>query len=138
MIASWVVSKEFKFEAAHRLPHHDGKCVRLHGHSWVARVFVRGFALHPGGPKTGMVLDYSDLKALVQPIVDRHLDHWYLNESLPEIESPTSEAIAEWLFNVVKTELATYGIGEHGSACELAAVEIDETCTSRCRFEIIR
>lgn len=23
---SWILSKDFRFEAAHHLPHHDGKC----------------------------------------------------------------------------------------------------------------
>ncbi|NES98612.1 MAG: 6-carboxytetrahydropterin synthase QueD, partial [Desertifilum sp. SIO1I2] len=36
----WIIYKEFRFEAAHHLPHHDGKCRRLHGHSWVGRVQV--------------------------------------------------------------------------------------------------
>jgi 6-pyruvoyltetrahydropterin/6-carboxytetrahydropterin synthase len=42
-VEEWIVYKykEFRFEAAHRLPHHDGKCRRLHGrHSWVGRVYV--------------------------------------------------------------------------------------------------
>jgi 6-pyruvoyl tetrahydropterin synthase len=31
--AQWAISKTFKFEAAHSLVHHDGKCSREHGHS---------------------------------------------------------------------------------------------------------
>jgi 6-pyruvoyltetrahydropterin/6-carboxytetrahydropterin synthase len=36
----WLIYKEVRFEAAHRLPYHDGKCQRLHGHSWIGRVYV--------------------------------------------------------------------------------------------------
>lgn len=65
--------KEFKFEASHILPKHPGKCSRLHGHSWVLRVFVKGEV----NEVTGFVMDYVDIKKVVQPIVDS-LDHRHL------------------------------------------------------------
>ena len=36
------LTKEIRFEAAHRLPHHDGQCARLHGHSFKARIILKG------------------------------------------------------------------------------------------------
>lgn len=65
--------KEFSFEASHILPNHPGKCSNLHGHSWVLSVSIRG----PLDPSTGMVVDFADLKAAVQPLVDE-LDHAHL------------------------------------------------------------
>lgn len=118
----WNVSKKFTFEAAHKLPHHDGKCQRLHGHSWVGIVNVAGHSLRPDGAKQGMVMDYSDIKEVLAPIVNEYLDHHYLNESL-KLESPTSEAIAQWLFNQLRDKLDG-----------LQSVEIHETCTSRCVY----
>lgn len=118
----WSVSKKFTFEAAHKLPHHDGKCQRLHGHSWVGVVNVAGHSLRPDGAKQGMVMDYSDIKEVLAPIVNEYLDHQYLNESL-KLESPTSEAIAQWLFNQLRDKLDG-----------LQSVEIHETCTSRCVY----
>lgn len=116
--------KEFRFEAAHRLPSHDGKCRRLHGHSWVCRLVVRGDTLQgAGSPKSGMLLDYGQIKLALAPILEGQLDHHYLNESLP-LENPTSECIAQWLYERLKGELPL-----------LAAVEIDETCTCSCRYE---
>jgi 6-pyruvoyltetrahydropterin/6-carboxytetrahydropterin synthase len=41
----WLLAKEFRFEAAHQLPYHDGKCARLHGHSWHGVVYVAGDTL---------------------------------------------------------------------------------------------
>ena len=61
----WLIYKEFRFEAAHRLPHHDGKCCRLHGHSWLGRVYVKGNQLIKDGSKQGMLLDYGDLKKYI-------------------------------------------------------------------------
>ncbi len=119
----WQIFKEFRFEAAHRLPHHDGKCSRLHGHSWIGRVYLKGDRLIDAGAKQGMVMDFSDLGDYIQPLLDHYLDHYYLNESL-NLESPTSEAIARWIYE----QLVQVGIQG------LEAVEIRETCTSGCLY----
>lgn len=119
----FTLHKQFRFEAAHKLPHHDGKCARLHGHSWVMRVFVRGKRLVQSGPKSGMLLDFSDLKAGVQPLVEECLDHHYLNETTG-LENPTSEELSRWVFDKLSPVFP-----------ELVAVEVDETCTSCCRYD---
>lgn len=119
----WVIYKEFRFEAAHHLPHHDGKCRRLHGHSWVGRVYVKGEKLIAEGSKQGMVMDYGDIKQYLKPLLDNFLDHYYLNETTG-LENPTSEAIAKWIYEKL----------EHMGLPGLQAVEIKETCTSGCRY----
>lgn len=118
----WTLSKEFTFEAAHRLPLHDGKCARLHGHSWRMTVEVESSQLHEEGPKTGMVMDYADMKAAVTPILEGNLDHHYLNETLG-IDNPTSERVAQWAYDILKPRLPL-----------LRSVTINETCTSACRY----
>ena len=119
---TWTLTKEFRFEAAHRLPHHSGKCSRLHGHSWRGYIFVAGDALQTEGSQQGMIVDYADIKALLQPLVEDFLDHHYLNDSL-QLQNPTSEAVAKWIFRQLKPKLPG-----------LVAVRIDETCTSRCIY----
>ena len=119
----WIIYKEITFEAAHKLPHHDGKCARLHGHSWKARIYVRSNELITDGTKQGMVMDYGDIKTYVKPILDEYLDHHYLNESLA-LENPTCEEIAKWLFDKL----------EKAEMPHLYAVEIQETCTSGARY----
>jgi 6-pyruvoyltetrahydropterin/6-carboxytetrahydropterin synthase len=120
---NWLIYKEFRFEAAHRLPHHDGKCSRLHGHSWIGRIYIKSNNLIQKGPKQGMVIDFNDLKKYLNPLLDQFLDHYYLNETM-ELENPTCEVIAKWIFE--KLELA----GLQG----LQGVEIQETCTAGARF----
>lgn len=120
----WQVYKEIRFEAAHKLPHHDGKCRRLHGHSFVARVYIQSSQLITSGSKQGMVMDFGDIKAHLKPLVNDYLDHHYLNESLG-LENPTSEAIAQWIYERL----------EAGGLEGLAAVEVKETCTSGCIFQ---
>lgn len=83
------VSKLFRFEASHILPRHPGKCSRLHGHSWRLEVGVWG----PVAEDTQFVLDYADLKKMVQPLVDL-FDHRHLNCF---IKYPSSENVATYV-----------------------------------------
>jgi 6-pyruvoyltetrahydropterin/6-carboxytetrahydropterin synthase len=114
--------KKFTFEASHALPEHNGKCRRLHGHSWVGWLVVEGESLTPSGPKVGMLVDYGDLSAAIRPIVENHLDHWHLNESTG-LPNPTSECLAKWIYDKVKPSLP-----------ELVAVIVEETCTSSAEY----
>jgi 6-pyruvoyltetrahydropterin/6-carboxytetrahydropterin synthase len=118
----WTLRKTVRFEAAHRLPHHDGKCARLHGHSWEADIEVEGGHLVDSGPKAGMVVDYGDLAAAIDPIWNDYLDHHDLNATTG-LENPTSEELARWLFDHLD-----------GALPGLIAVVVRETCTSECRY----
>jgi 6-pyruvoyltetrahydropterin/6-carboxytetrahydropterin synthase len=76
------ISKEYKFEASHILPNHDGKCARLHGHSYRVVVEVTGdVSERKNSSREGMIIDYAILDQLVSPIIvemdHRHLmDHY--------------------------------------------------------------
>jgi 6-pyruvoyltetrahydropterin/6-carboxytetrahydropterin synthase len=112
------IFREFTFEAAHRLPHvPDGhKCARLHGHSYRVQVNVAGVV----GAETGWVMDFGEIKQIVEPVRDQ-LDHYYLNE-VPGLENPTSEVLARWIWDRLVSQLP------------LAAVMVRETCTSGCIY----
>lgn len=70
------LSKEFRFEMAHALWNYDGLCKNIHGHSYILRVTVIGKPIiDEHHVKNGMVMDFGDLKRIVnEQIVDR-LDH---------------------------------------------------------------
>ena len=119
---SYTLTKSATFEASHILPHHDGKCARLHGHSWKVTVEVSGDTLHRDGVKAGMLTDYGDISAPLKRLVEGSLDHWHLNDSTG-LESPTSELLATWVFEALRGEIPG-----------LSAVTIEETCTSRCTY----
>src|SRR5688572_28228316 len=108
--------REYRFEAAHRLPQVPAghKCARLHGHSFRFEITVRG----PVDPKTGWFVDYAVLDDVVQPLVSR-LDHYYLSE-VEGLENPTSEVLARWLWDRLRPGLP-----------QLTAVTLWETCDSR-------
>ncbi|HZN54870.1 MAG TPA: 6-carboxytetrahydropterin synthase QueD [Candidatus Polarisedimenticolaceae bacterium] len=92
------VKRIFDFEAAHRLPEHPGKCRELHGHSYRLVVTVD----RPVDPRTGLAIDFSDLKGIVRREAVDLLDHTYVNE---RIENPTAEAMAAWIWSRLREPL---------------------------------
>jgi len=111
--------RTFQVEAAHRLPNlpSEHKCARLHGHSFRITLRVCGEM----DPTLGWVIDYADIKAAFAPLFET-LDHHYLNE-VAGLENPTSEHLAIWVWERLV-----------GALPGLSAVEIAETCTSRCIY----
>lgn len=84
------LSKEFNFEMAHALKDYDGLCKHIHGHSYVLRITVIGEA-QKSGVKKGMVMDYKDLKALVNEVVIHPFDHALMLSKEQKNEIPTTE-----------------------------------------------
>ena len=111
--------KEYRFEAAHRLPQVPAghKCARLHGHSFKIELAVAGAV----DAKSGWFIDYGRIDEVFEPIRQR-LDHYYLNE-IEGLENPTSEHLARWLWEKVKPRVP-----------ELCAVVVHETCDARCIY----
>ena len=70
------VTKEFNFEIAHALWNYDGPCANLHGHSYRMFVTVIGQPIaDKSNPKNGMVIDFGDLKKIVNNEIVKPLDH---------------------------------------------------------------
>lgn len=111
--------EQFDFEAAHRLPEapEGHKCRRLHGHSYTITIQIRGEV----DDDKGWVIDFADLEEAWQPLHDR-LDHYYLNE-VDGLTNPTSERLAEWIWDRLEPELPL-----------LDAVTVHETCTASCTY----
>ncbi len=70
------VTKEFRFEGAHALVNYDGKCRFIHGHSYRLFVTLKGTPKEGNkDPKSGMVIDFSELKAIINKIIIDRFDH---------------------------------------------------------------
>jgi len=70
------VTKEFKFETGHALYGYDGLCKNVHGHSYKLSVTVIGHPIQDQSHvKYGMVMDFSDLKKIVNTLVVKPFDH---------------------------------------------------------------
>jgi 6-pyruvoyltetrahydropterin/6-carboxytetrahydropterin synthase len=89
------ITVSMSFAAAHRLPEHEGKCFRLHGHTYGLEVTVAGDP-QDSGPASGMVMDFADLRDRVNSLIIEKLDHQLLNDLFDFV--PTVEAVAAWAF----------------------------------------
>ena len=70
------VSKIFNFETAHALWGYDGKCKNIHGHSYILTVTVSGDLIDDAeNPKNGMIIDFGDLKTIINKHVVDEYDH---------------------------------------------------------------
>ena len=70
------VTKEFDFEIAHALWNYDGPCANIHGHSYRLFVTVIGKPIEDDkNPKNGMVIDFGDLKKIINQEIINPLDH---------------------------------------------------------------
>jgi 6-pyruvoyltetrahydropterin/6-carboxytetrahydropterin synthase len=66
------IAKEFTWEMGHRLSFHKSKCKNLHGHSYKCMIELTG-----DPDANGMVLDYFDMKTIIEPIID-NFDHAFM------------------------------------------------------------
>jgi len=92
------LTKTFNFEMAHALKDYDGLCAHLHGHSYCLTVTVIGKPLtQTGHPKNGMVMDFNDLKKIVQEEIIARCDHaLMLNQSQQSEISSLDNSTALW------------------------------------------
>lgn len=105
------ITRKFKFEAAHRLPFHDGKCRRPHGHSYQMELALEGPVRPPreGNPQSGFVVDFGVLDEIIKnELIDGLLDHYDLNEKLPEIPYTSAEYLAAWIVGWCIANLETH------------------------------
>jgi 6-pyruvoyltetrahydropterin/6-carboxytetrahydropterin synthase len=107
------------FSGGHHLREYPGNCERPHGHNWKVKVTVRAQQLD----QLGMGVDFKVLKQQVNAVVDA-LDHHDLNEH-PAFQdrNPSSEHIAQFLFQQLKETLTT-------TRYQLYSIEVRETDSS--------
>ena len=96
------ICKDFTFAAAHAIRGHTGGCENLHGHNYRVRVHLQAQSLD----NLGMVLDFADLKAIMQEVLGP-FDHRVLNEVPPFDErNTTAELLAQHVYEEVSRRLA--------------------------------
>lgn len=82
------ITKQFSFESGHALYGYDGKCKNIHGHSYQLDVTVIGQPItDPEDVKFGMVIDFTDLKRIVNQEIVSVFDHaMVFNKNTPHLE----------------------------------------------------
>jgi len=116
-----LVSKEFTFDSAHHLHCYEGKCKNLHGHTYKLQVIMSGRV-----DERGISIDFGDMKRITKEVVIDRLDHQYLNEVLP-LMNTTAENMVVWMYEEIKKQLQAEGLYP---AIELEEVRLWETPTS--------
>ena len=106
------VTREFHFCYGHRLLNYNGKCAHPHGHNGRVEITLESETLDA----QGMVLDFSELKRVVNDWLDENLDHkMVLAEDDPLVPvlaamqepmylmpcPPTAENLARLIFDLV-------------------------------------
>lgn len=119
-----LVSKEFTFDAAHHLHAYEGKCKNLHGHTYQVVFGISGYP-----DEIGLVIDFGDIKQIWKEHIEIYLDHRYLNEMLPPMNT-TAENMVVWIFEQMEKQLGseTYRDRYYGARVEF--VRLFETPTS--------
>lgn len=74
-----LITRRLEFDAGHRIPDHRSQCRHLHGHRYALEITLAGEIISQAGdPADGMVMDFSQVKALaMQHLVDAW-DHAFL------------------------------------------------------------
>ncbi len=106
-----LLSRNFHFDAAHKVIDYNGKCENLHGHTYLLKVTITGPL-----KKDSMVLDFAILKKETEKLINGYLDHKYLNDLF---ENPTTENIAIFIFEKLRESFEKYG-------CEIYEVSLSE------------
>ena len=134
------VTKKFTFDMAHALYGHDGPCRNIHGHTYHLSVTIMGVPLsEEGASKDGMVMDFTDLKKLIQQEILHYFDHaLVLNGNSPhknqevlyqqftKILLVPFQPSCENLLIEIKNRLLRFFDTKH----QLVAIRLDETPTS--------
>lgn len=139
------ITKEFNFETGHALYGYDGKCKNVHGHSYKLSVTVIGTPIADNNHvKYGMVIDFKDLKNIVEgEIVDRFDHATVFNKNTPHVElanelqtrghnvilvdyQPTSEMMIIDFAEIIKSKLP--------SNIQLHSLKLQETGTSHAEW----
>ncbi|WP_017472939.1 6-carboxytetrahydropterin synthase QueD [Amphibacillus jilinensis] len=115
-----LVSKSFTFDAAHHLHAYQGKCATLHGHTYEVIFGISGYT-----NEIGLVIDFSEIKKIWKDQIEIDLDHQYLNESLPAMNT-TAENLVVWIYQKMEQALTKAGQRD----LQLEFVRLFETPTS--------
>ncbi|TCS39508.1 6-pyruvoyltetrahydropterin/6-carboxytetrahydropterin synthase [Paucimonas lemoignei] len=124
------ITRKLEFDAGHRIPDHKSQCRNLHGHRYTLEITLVGEVIkEEGSSDQGMIMDFSDVKALAKQHLVDVWDHAFLvyakdekvRDFLEALEGhktviidsiPTVENLAQTAFNILKPAYQDrYGTG---------------------------
>lgn len=138
------ITTRLEFDAGHRIPSHKSQCRNLHGHRYAMEITLSGNIIElEGASDNGMVMDFSDVKAIAKRCVVDQWDHAFLVyqddtavlaflRSLPDHKTvvfnrvPTAENMAAEAFRILQAEYHD----TYGTQLKLERVRLYETPNS--------
>ncbi|MDG5799359.1 6-carboxytetrahydropterin synthase [Marinilabiliaceae bacterium ANBcel2] len=121
------VTKEFRFEMAHALHNYNGLCKNIHGHSYIMYVTVMGEPdANPENSDYGMVIDFSELKSVVNREIVKPFDHSVV----------ISKRAGEDYISRVKEITNRYFIVPYQPTCENLLLDFVERVTKVLPFKV--
>ncbi|PKO91740.1 MAG: 6-carboxytetrahydropterin synthase QueD [Betaproteobacteria bacterium HGW-Betaproteobacteria-1] len=138
------ITTRLEFDAGHRIPCHKSQCRNLHGHRYAIEITLSGDIIQREDTSdNGMVMDFSDVKAIARRAVVDVWDHAFLVykndsvvldflKSLPDHKTvimnsvPTAENMAAEAFRILKSEYQD----AYGNHLKLERVRLYETPNS--------
>ena len=73
------ITRKLEFDAGHRIPDHKSQCRNLHGHRYTLEITLMGEVIEEeGSSDNGMIMDFSDVKALAKAHLVDVWDHAFL------------------------------------------------------------
>lgn len=135
------ITRRLEFDAGHRIPNHDSRCKHLHGHRYALEITLSGDIITAeGAPEQGMVMDFSQVKAVAKRNLVDAWDHaflaWRADKNVVEFlhtlpghktvlfdDPPTAEHLAVAAFRVLDQAYRD----RYGNNLKLERVRIYET-----------
>ena len=145
------ITRALQFDAGHRIPDHNSQCRILHGHRYTLEITLTGPVSQASGESdSGMVMDFSDVKAIAHRHIVDVWDHAFLVYegdkavhdflmSMPGHKTvvldriPTAENLVQIAFDLLAPAYAQ----AFGKALRLTHVRLYETpnCWADCHAE---
>ncbi len=138
------ITTRLEFDAGHRIPNHKSQCKNLHGHRYAIEITLSGDIItEENTSENGMVMDFSDVKAIAKNALIDKWDHAFLVyqydiEVLKFLNSldnhktiifptvPTAENMAAEAFKILKSRYQN----TYGNHLKLEKVRLYETPNS--------
>jgi 6-pyruvoyltetrahydropterin/6-carboxytetrahydropterin synthase len=135
------ITRRLEFDAGHRIPNHESVCRHLHGHRYALEVTLSGELVSTrGDSRQGMVMDFSEVRAIAQCEVVGTWDHAFLAwredhlvldflRTLPDHRTvtfdapPTAEHLAQSAFRILERAYRD----RYGNQLRLERVRLYET-----------
>ena len=137
-----IIRRWVETDTGHRVPNHKSKCRHMHGHRYRWEAEIEGdIVTEPGVSEEGMLIDFSDVSAILNEYIHDIVDHSFLvysgdQDGLAALEHlgdqhrtvimefvPTAENLAKWAFEAIEPHLKT----AYGNRLQLVAFHVRET-----------